>query len=464
MSIKLCKSLVISGFILYIFYILLSNHPCCYSSTIFTKLRQKDPKYSDPHFIPTNLSHVIFGIAGSSKTWRNRRWYVETWWRPNITRGYVFMDRFPKEFLPWPPSSPPFRISQDTSRYKHYDKHPNPQAIRMAHLILETFKAENEGVRWYILADDDTVVFINNLEDVLARYDHSKYFYIGMNSESHASNVYHSFSMAFGGAGYALSYPLAKALVNNLDVCIKRYPTLYGSDHILQSCVADLGVSLTLEKGFHQIDVHSDISGLLSAHPQSPLLSLHHLDFVNPIFPYMNQNESLNHLMEAAKTDESRLLQQSICYHKPKNWSFSISWGYTVQLYEAIFPPSILQRPLQTFTPWSKSVWPLFVFNTRIPSKNPCEAPRVFFFDSVENRSGDHFITSYSRRKPPSFPPCLSTGNHSADNVSKIYVLSPTWKHDPIGNRRECCDIMYITGTNTTEIKLRNCLENEIVP
>ncbi|KAL2471330.1 Protein of unknown function (DUF604) [Abeliophyllum distichum] len=374
------------------------------------------------------------------------------------------MDRFPKEFLPWPPSSPPFRISQDTSRYKQYDKHPNPQAIRMAHLILETFKAENEGVRWYVLADDDTVVFINNLENVLARYDHSKYFYIGMNSESHASNVFHSFSMAFGGAGYALSYPLAKALVNNLDVCIKRYPTLYGSDHILQSCVADLGVSLTLEKGFHQIDVHSDISGLLSAHPQSPLLSLHHLDFVNPIFPYMNQNESLYHLMKGAKTDESRLLQQSICYYKPKNWSFSLSWGYTVQLYEASFPPSILQRPLQTFTPWSKSVWPLFVFNTRIPSKNPCEAPHVFFFDSVENRSGDHFITSYSRSKTPSFPPCLSNGNHSADNVSKIYVLSPAWKHDSIGNRRECCDIMHITGTNTTEIKLRNCLENEIVP
>ncbi|CAA3025398.1 uncharacterized protein LOC111374732 [Olea europaea subsp. europaea] len=324
---KLCKSLIVSGFILYIFYTLLSNHPCCYSSTIFTRLRQKDPKYSDPPLIPTNLSHVVFGIAGSSKTWRNRRWYVETWWRPNISRGYLFVDRFPIEFLPWPPSLPPFRIYQNTSRYKKYDKHPIPQAIRMTHLILDTFKAENEGVRWYILADDDTVFFINNLADVLARYDHNEFFYIGMNSESHASNVYHSFDMAFGGAGYALSYPLAKAVVNNLDVCIKRYPTLYGSDHIVQSCVADLGVSLTREKGFHQVDVHSDISGLLSAHPQAPLVSLHHLVYVDPIFPYMNHKESLNHLMEAVKIDESRLLQQSICYHKPKNWSVSISWG-----------------------------------------------------------------------------------------------------------------------------------------
>lgn len=101
--------------------------------------------------------------------------------------------------------------------------------------------------------DDDTVVFVDNLVDVLSKYDHWKYFYIGANSESIASNVFNSFEMAFGGGGYVLSYPLVEALVKNLDVCIERYPSLYGSDHVVQSCVADLGVSLTLEKGFHQV-------------------------------------------------------------------------------------------------------------------------------------------------------------------------------------------------------------------
>ncbi|KAA8543829.1 hypothetical protein F0562_021994 [Nyssa sinensis] len=254
----------------------------------------------DTNYSPTNLSHIVFGITGLSNTWRNKRWYIEAWWRPNITRGYLFLDRAPMEQLPWPSSSPPFRVSEDTSRYKAYNKHPIPHAIRMVRVILETFKAENNGVRWYVMADDDTVLFVDNLVEVLAKYDHRKYFYIGANSEGVAPNFYHSFGMAFGGAGYALSYPLAEALVENLDICIKRYPTLYGSDHILQSCVADLGVSLTLEKGFHQIDLHHDISGLLSAHPQSPLLSLHHLDVVDPIFPYMNRNKSVNHLMKAA--------------------------------------------------------------------------------------------------------------------------------------------------------------------
>lgn len=123
----------------------------------------------------------------------------------------------------------------------------------MTRIISEAFDMETEGVRWYVLADDDTVLFVDNLVGVLGRYDHNKYYYVGMGSESHGSNMLHSFGMGFGGAGYALSFPLAKALVSNLDECLKMYPTLYGSDHIVQSCVADLGVSITQEKGFHQV-------------------------------------------------------------------------------------------------------------------------------------------------------------------------------------------------------------------
>lgn len=177
-----------------------------------------------------------------------------------------------------------------------------------------------------------------------------------------------------------------------------------------------------------QIDLHKDISGLLSAHPQSPLVSLHHLDQVDPIFPSMTRNQSLNNLMQSAKADESRLLQQTICYHKPNNWTFSVSWGYSVQVYEAIVPPSILQRPLQTFTPWSRS--PLYSFNTRIPSKNPCEAPHMFFFDSLGSRQGDYVSTRYTRRRPRALPAC--SFGHSADSVSTIVVLSPPNKYNPV--------------------------------
>ena len=117
---------------------------------------------------------------------------------------------------------------------------------------METFRRASQTIRWYIMANNDTVLFLDNLVEVLSRYDHNKYYYIGEISESLMCNFDNSFGMAFGGAGYAISY-LAEALAKNLDVCSKRYPLLYGSDHILQSCVADMGVSLTHEKGFHQV-------------------------------------------------------------------------------------------------------------------------------------------------------------------------------------------------------------------
>lgn len=253
-----CNFILILGFILYLIYILLPNHPCCYSFTIFTHLRPKllshNNNNSNYHSSSTNITHLVFGIASSTRTWRIKKSYTESWWQPNITRGYVFLDKISGNLLPWPNSSPPFIISKDTnSKYKNYDKHPIPQTIRMTRMILELFEAENEDVRWYILSDDDTVFFVNNLVEVLEKYDHNKYFYIGMNSETFSANIFHSFDMGFGGGGFVLSYPLARALVSNLDLCIKRYPTLYGSDHMVQSCVADLGVSLTPEKGFHQV-------------------------------------------------------------------------------------------------------------------------------------------------------------------------------------------------------------------
>ncbi|XP_075091487.1 uncharacterized protein LOC142171697 [Nicotiana tabacum] len=459
---KLCKSLLISGLILYVIYILLSTHSCCYATTMFDNLmRFKGDNQDDS---PTNVSHLVFGITSSSKTWKDRISYVESWWRPNVTRGFVFLENFPRELLPWPSTCPPFKISENTSRYKMYDKHPIPQTIRMARVVAETFKMENKSARWYIMADDDTIFFLDNLVEVLSKYDHRKYFYVGMNSETHASNFVHSFNMAFGGGGYVFSYALVEAMVDNLDICIKRYPTYYGGDRILQSCVADLGVSLTRQKGFHQMDLHGDISGFLSAHPQSPLVSLHHLDFVDPIFPLMNKSQSLNHLMKVAKLgDESRILQQSICYYKPKNWTFSISWGYSIQIYESIFPPSLITIPLQTFIPWSKLFKPWFVFNTRLLSNNPCEAPHLLFFESMQKMK-NHLLTNYTRKYPRKLPPCSFSGNHSANHISEIHVLSPMKKLDSVGSRRECCDVVNKAETNVTEIKLRDCMQDEIIP
>lgn len=42
-------------------------------------------------------------------------------------------------------------------------------------------------------------------------------------------------------------------LATRLDACIERYSHLHFSDHMAQSCLADIGVALTIEKGIHQV-------------------------------------------------------------------------------------------------------------------------------------------------------------------------------------------------------------------
>ncbi|KAF5821575.1 hypothetical protein HanRHA438_Chr01g0016011 [Helianthus annuus] len=417
--------------------------------------------YPNQEATPTNISHIVFSISGAVKTWHARKHYVESWWRPNGTRGFLFFDQAPIQHLPWPPTSPRVYVSNETMSQKGV-----PYTIRIARIIKETFNAENKGVRWYVMGDDDTIFFLDNLVDVLNKYDHNGYYYVGMNSESVISNSLFSFVMGFGGAGLVFSYPLANILAKNLDVCLERYKNFHGGDHILQSCVADLGVSLTQVKGFHQIDLHEDISGLLSAHPQTPLVSLHHLDMVEPIFPTMDRPRSLDHLMKSAKADQSRLLQQSICYNHPKNWSFSLSWGYSVHIYEKVLAPSLLQVPIQTFAEWRKGAKPAFMMNTRGLSKNRCDIPHYFYLDSVEEYPGggerQEVVTSYVRRFPR-LPPCLMSGSRSANVVEKILVISPVTRLETEGRRRECCDIVQVEKENVTTIKLRPCMQYEII-
>ncbi|XP_010262601.1 PREDICTED: uncharacterized protein LOC104601103 isoform X2 [Nelumbo nucifera] len=424
-------SFAVAGLFLPLLFVFLPNHSYSQSSKLSVFLEHRwssgRPSNSSDHYAdstdaPTSISHIVFGVAGSVNTWRTKKNYIEAWWKPNETRGFVWLERAPTDYLPWPSSSPPFRVSEDVGRFKEFDRHRMRHAIRMVRVIAETFSEDHKDVRWYVMTDDDTVIFIDNLVEVLSRYDHNKYFYIGHNSECVDSNFWNSYEMAFGGAGYALSYPLAKLLASNMDECIKRYPFLFGSDHMLQSCVADLGVPLTHERGFHQIDLTRDISGFLSSHPQ-----------------------------------------QSICYDKENNWTFAVSWGYSAQIYQEIFYPCTLQRPIETFKSWRNKGIPPFMLNTRPLSNNACEAPHVLFFESIEQAKGAQIITNYIRKSQPTRQPCSSSGNHSANSMLKIRVSSPAMRLNVVGTRRECCDVLRGSGTNVTELKLRACMEDEVV-
>ncbi|CAN1793576.1 hypothetical protein LINPERHAP1_LOCUS20045 [Linum perenne] len=180
------------------------------------------------------------------------------------------------------------------------------------------------------MGDDDTVFVAENLLAVLNKYDHEQYYYIGSNSESHLQNIMFSYAMAYG-------YPLAEALSEMQDRCLGRYPGLYGSDDRIQACMAEIV--------YPQFDVYGNAFGLLTAHPVTPLVSLHHIDVMEPIFPKATRLQSIQKLSLPISLDAPALMQQSICYDHKRRWTVSVSWGYAVQIIRGMISPREMEMP-----------------------------------------------------------------------------------------------------------------------
>ncbi|KAL6907497.1 hypothetical protein ACP4OV_002536 [Aristida adscensionis] len=424
---------------------------------------------------PTTLSHIVFSIASSAQTWDQRRGFVELWWRPGQMRGHVWLDREPVH--PWPAAtSPPYRVSglwapQPGRR---------PYMSRMARILLDSFlavaadtangtaAAAGGEARWFVKGDDDTVFFPDNLVAVLQKYNHEEMYYIGAQSESVQEDEALSFGQAFGGGGIALSYPAAAALAGAMDGgCLDRYKMLRHSDERIHACLAELGVPLTREPGFHQVDITGDAYGMLAAHPVVPLVSLHHLDHIKPITPRgKTALDAVTLLFRASQLDPARTLQQSFCYHHGPgyNLSVSVAWGYTAQVYPWGVPAVELEVPLQTFKTW-RGPLQTFVFNTRpLNPHDACARPAIFFLSELRNETGGATVTEYARHavEPEE---CDKPGFRASSAVRSVRVFAPKmrpsdWKRAP---RRHCCKVERTTQGSVLEVQIRRCGGGELV-
>ncbi|KAJ9175754.1 hypothetical protein P3X46_014277 [Hevea brasiliensis] len=431
------------------------------------RLRFPAPKRTVPvpeskhDFGPTNISHILFGIGGSAATWKDRSRYSSLWWDANKTRGFVWLDEIPEYKINDRPeiSVPPYRVS--SPEWTKFKFSSSRSAVRIARIISDSFRLNLPSVRWFVMGDDDTVYFTENLVSVLAKHDHNQMWYIGGNSESVEQNVMHSYDMAFGGGGFAISYPLAEKLFNILDGCLDRYYYFYGSDQRIWACISEIGVPLTREQGFHQFDIRGNAYGLLAAHPVAPLVSLHHLDYVDSLFPYKNQTDSLKSLNRAYRLDPPRILQQTFCHDYNRKWSISIAWGYTVQLYPFLLPAKDLQTPLQTFKTWRSWSEGPFTFNTQPMKSDPCELPVVFMLEQAEEVGQSGSMTSYQRLEPRPERKCNRTDYAEAMSLQGIIVsalkLDPEYWTKDQARRRQCCDLMGGIKNNNMQIRIRKC-------
>eukprot|EP00249_Psilotum_nudum_P013752 c24489_g1_i1 orf=407-2140(-) len=411
--------------------------------------------------MPTNLSNIVFGIAASARLWVKRKEYIKLWWRPGEMRGFVWLDRSTGE-KGWDKSLPQWKISGNTDHFSYTNQKGRSSAIRISRIVSETFRLGLKNVHWFVMGDDDTIFIPENLVTVLSKYDHKQYYYIGSSSESHPQNLQFSYNMAYGGGGFAISYPLAKALERMQDACIQRYPALYGSDDRMQACMAELGVPLTRESGFHQYDVYGNLYGLMAAHPVTPVLSFHHLDVVDPIFPNRSRLEALQHLSKSIKLDPAGFLQQSICYDKAKQWSISVSWGFAVEVYRGIISPRELEMPSRTFFNWyRKADYTGFSFNTRAVSRHPCQKPIVYYMN--EMRYSDSGGTELEMNSSRGGGGECRWAMASPTQISWIKVVKAPdlhmWTKAP---RRKCCSVVPSTFNATSmEITVKDCTLEE---
>lgn len=418
----------------------------------------------------TELKNVVFGIAASAKLWEKRKEYIKLWFKPKEMRGIVWLDQTVKKKSDGEEEGdqedknlPPVMISGDTSRFSYKNRQGHRSAIRISRIVSETLRLGLEDVHWFVMGDDDTVFITENLIRVLNKYDHNQFYYIGSLSESHLQNIFFSYGMAYGGGGFAISYPLAKALEKMQDQCIQRYPGLYGSDDRMQACMAELGVPLTKEVGFHQYDVYGNLLGLLAAHPVAPLVSLHHLDVVEPIFPNVTRVQALQRLTIPMKLDSAGLMQQSICYAKSMRWTVSVSWGFTVQIFRGVFSPREIEMPSRTFLNWYKKAdYTAYAFNTRPVYRNPCQKPFVFYMSNARlNSSTDQTVSEYVRHRVP-HPPCKwKMADPAKLNRVEVYKKPDPhlWDRSP---RRNCCKVMDSGKKGTMVINVGACSEGEI--
>ncbi|KAL4348617.1 hypothetical protein GQ457_17G022960 [Hibiscus cannabinus] len=406
-----------------------------------------------------SLHDIVFGIAGSSHLWKQRKEIVRLWWRPLEMRGYIWLEeQVPPEETD--DSLPPIMVSEDISGFRYTNPTGRPSGLRISRILTESFRLRLPNVRWFVLGDDDTVFNVDNLVAVLNKYDPSEMMYIGTPSESHSANAYFSHSMAFGGGGIAISYPLAEALSNFHDDCIDRYPKLYGSDDRLHACITELGVPLTREHGFHQWDIRGNAHGLLSSHPIAPFVSIHHVEYVDPFYPGLSSLESLKLFTKAMKIEPRSFLQRSICYDHEQHLTFSVSLGYVVQVFPNIVLPRELERSEHTYVAWNKlGHQQEFDLDTRNSYKSVCKKPVLFFLKDVA-KDGNATLGSYARAKSkdhlkrkvfcfPHSPPL-----QHVQNIQVLgYPLGKKWHLVP---RRLCCKINN-TGDEVLGLTVRQC-------
>ncbi|KAJ3076326.1 hypothetical protein HDU98_004310 [Podochytrium sp. JEL0797] len=131
------------------------------------------------------------------------------------------------------------------------DAHKNLPGFQ---LLVDTF-ADIE-IDWYIMIDDDSYVFWDNLELYLSTHDPSVPYFTGRNNYFKGCDGVTNFKdgpyIAQGGSGIVISRGAMLLMREGLDECILKYETCWAGDIRTALCLRDVGVKVTWGDGFYQ--------------------------------------------------------------------------------------------------------------------------------------------------------------------------------------------------------------------
>ena len=103
-------------------------------------------------------------------------------------KGFVWLEKTVKEHQGEP--LPIVKVFEDINNFSYTNPTSHPSSIKIARIVKEAFKLDVLDVRWFVMGDDDIMFAVDNLLQVLRKYDSSELYYIGNPLESHSSNAY----------------------------------------------------------------------------------------------------------------------------------------------------------------------------------------------------------------------------------------------------------------------------------
>ncbi|KAJ3016281.1 hypothetical protein HKX48_004128 [Thoreauomyces humboldtii] len=132
---------------------------------------------------------------------------------------------------------------------------------------------------WFVMVDDDSYVFFDNLLGRLNMYDPDGRHYFGAKTQFVGCDGVTSWGagpfFAHGGSGIVLSRGAMRELMDDIDACTVRYRTCWAGDIRTALCLRDQGILLHSPTGFYSTPPNSNF--WFPHDPCERPLTFHHL-------------------------------------------------------------------------------------------------------------------------------------------------------------------------------------------